>query len=103
MKYGLSDSTIGQIQNVLRSIPAIDRAIIYGSRARGDNSNGSDVDLTLDGETLSRNDLYRLYNQLDDLLIPYHFDLSIRREIHNPALLCNIDRDGKVFYNAISK
>lgn len=99
MKYGLSDSTISQVRTALQSIPAIERAIIYGSRARGDNRAGSDIDLTLDGNSLTRKDLYRLYNLLDDLLIPYRFDLSIRREIHNPALQYNIEHDGQVFYN----
>lgn len=99
MKFGLSDSTISQVQTVLRSIPTIERATIYGSRARGDNRSGSDIDLTLEGDSLSKKDLYKLYNELDDLLIPYRFDLSIRREINNPALIQSIATDGKVFYN----
>lgn len=99
MRFGLSDTTIGQIRAVLRTIPAIERAIIYGSRARGDNHTGSDVDLTLDGSGLSLKDLYRLYDELDDLLLPYHFDLSLYRDIRNPALRYNIATEGQVFYS----
>ncbi|MGN1240091.1 MAG: nucleotidyltransferase domain-containing protein [Paludibacteraceae bacterium] len=99
MKYGISDMAYSRIQDALQSVPAIKRAIIYGSRARGDFRNGADIDLTLDGDGLQKTDLYRLYHLLDDLLLPYRFDLSIHDEIRNQALLHNIQRDGQVFYS----
>jgi predicted nucleotidyltransferase len=45
MKYGLSDTTIQSICNVLARYPQVERAILYGSRAKTIYKNGSDIDL----------------------------------------------------------
>jgi hypothetical protein len=37
-------------------------------------------------------------NTLDDLLLPYKIDLSLKRKISNVDLLSQIDRVGKLFY-----
>lgn len=41
--YGLSEKTIKAIQGVFAKYPQIDRAILYGSRAKGNYRNGSDI------------------------------------------------------------
>ena len=46
MKYGLQDKTIDAVCGILRTFPEIERAILYGSRAKGTYKNGSDIDLT---------------------------------------------------------
>ena len=98
MKYGLSDITVSRILKVLSSFSAIDRAILYGSRARRNYRVGSDIDLTLDGEDLTFKDLCLVDERLDDLMLPYHFDLSVLKHITNEALLDNIRSEGKIFY-----
>ena len=50
MKYGLKESYIQQIQFVFAEYPAIEKVILYGSRAKGNYRNGSDIDLTLVGK-----------------------------------------------------
>jgi hypothetical protein len=65
----------------------------------GNYSKGSDIDLTLLGDGLSYADLGKIENQLDDLLLPYSFDLSLVQQISNPALLGHIKRVGIVFYS----
>lgn len=74
--------------------PEIETVFIFGSRAKGNFHPGSDIDLTLDetGMTLSRR--LQLETDLDDLLLPYKIDLSLRREIEDPALLDHISRIG---------
>lgn len=47
MKFGLSDIYLEQIKSAVSSIPEIDEVVIYGSRARGDYSPTSDIDITL--------------------------------------------------------
>ena len=98
MRYGLSNTSESRILNVLASYPAIDRAVLYGSRARGNYREGSDIDITLEGPSLTFSDLCLVYNRLDDLMLPYHFDLSIKRYITNDALLSSIDADGCIFF-----
>lgn len=99
MKYGLQDATIQSIWTVLSRYPQVERAILYGSRAKGNHKNGSDIDLTLcGGEDLTLSVLCKIMGELDDLLLPYTFDLSIRSHINDPGLTEHIDRAGVVFY-----
>jgi predicted nucleotidyltransferase len=97
-KFGLKASTIEKITTVLRQYPEIDRAVLYGSRAKGNYRTGSDIDLMLIGEEMTHQHLTRLARQLDDLLLPYFFDLSIFHRIEDPDLIDHIKRIGVVFY-----
>lgn len=99
MKYGLKCSDIESICAVFNRYPQVARALLYGSRAKGNHKNGSDIDLTLEGDaTLKLDVLYRISDELDDLLLPYTIDLSILANISDPELLDHIHRLGKVFY-----
>lgn len=98
MKYGLSQKAIAQIQQVLAAFPQVDKAILYGSRAKGNYKAGSDIDLTLKGANLNLNIINNISIQLDDLYLPYTFDLSVYAQIDNKDLLEHIDRVGIEFY-----
>ena len=50
------------------------------------------------GEQLTITDVLMLENDLDELLLPYLFDISILHHIRQPDLLEHINRVGKVFY-----
>ena len=98
MPYGLTLQTIEAIQQCLGSNDKISEAILYGSRAKGNYKNGSDIDMTLKGEHLTLADVFALEEHLDNLLLPYTFDLSIFRHIDNPDLLEHIQRVGVSFF-----
>lgn len=98
MNYGLPEPTLRAIRRVLASEPAIHRAILYGSRAKGTHRPGSDIDLAIDGPSLTHDRLLRLATALDNLDLPYAIDLSLLHEIENPELLDHIRRVGITFY-----
>ena len=98
MKYGLEDHIVGKIIKVFAVFPEIDQAIIYGSRAKGNYRGGSDIDLTLKGTNLNASNLNKISIELDDLLLPYTFDLSIYHHIRQQDLLDHINRVGNLFY-----
>ena len=98
MKYGLPESAIQKIKAVLRHYPQVEKAILYGSRAKGNYKNGSDIDLTLHGTNLSLNLIYKILDDIDDLLLPYTIDLSIFRDISDPNVIEHIQRVGVTFY-----
>ena len=98
MNYGLSEATIARIQGVLARFVEVDKAVLYGSRAKGNYRAGSDIDLTLYGPALSFDQLGRIANELDDLLLPYTIDLSIFGQLGDSELREHIERAGKVFY-----
>ncbi|MSP53653.1 MAG: nucleotidyltransferase domain-containing protein [Gammaproteobacteria bacterium] len=98
-QYGLSSDAITAIQAVLKKHPKVSKAILYGSRAKGNYRPASDIDLTLQGEQLDYAELVKIDNELDDLLLPYTIDLSIYQSIENADLIDHIKRVGQVFYS----
>ena len=78
--------------------PDIEKVVLYGSRAKGNYRESSDIDLTLMGDALSHTQLNRIETQIDDLLLPYTIDLSIFEYIDNANLIDHIRRVGVVFY-----
>ena len=78
--------------------------MLYGSRAKGNYKNGSDIDLTLyGGDNLTTEILYHIMNDIDNLLLPYTFDLSIFRKMSDPDIIDHIMRIGIVFYDQETK
>ena len=82
----------------MASIPEIEEALIFGSRARGDYWRASDVDLSIKGKDFDRHTLARLNDMLYNSHIPQFFDTHIYANIQNPQFKANVDRDGKVLY-----
>ncbi len=99
LRFGLKDSTIQKISAVLAHYPQVEQAILYGSRAKGNYKNGSDIDMTLRGsEDLTLHVLYRIMEEIDGLLLPYTFDLSLFHNISDPDVIDHIRRVGVLFY-----
>lgn len=99
-KFGLTQATIDKIHRVFSSHPQIEQVIIYGSRAKGNYRNGSDIDLTIKGEAVTLSRLLKIESELDELLLPYKIDLSLLHRIEDPELLDHIRRVGAVFYES---
>lgn len=98
MEFGLNDKTLVLIRSVLSSFPEIDQAIIFGSRAKGTFKNGSDIDLTLIGNNLNQSILFELIDKIDDLMLPYSFDISIFENVSNTEFKAHVNRVGKTFF-----
>ena len=100
MQYGLSDETLNTINSIFSRYQDVKQVILYGSRAKGNYRNGSDIDLALKtGENFTFTDLLRVGNDFDDSYMPYFVDVSIYDDISNPDLKAHIDRVGKVIYS----
>lgn len=98
MLYGLKEDTVKKIQDVFAAFPEVDNVILYGSRAIGNYKNGSDIDLTIKGKDLNLSVLNKISLQLDELYLPYTFDLSVYAHISSEALLDHIRRVGIEFF-----
>jgi uncharacterized protein len=99
MKYGLQESTVRKICAVFANYPQVEQAILYGSRAKGNYKNGSDIDLTLrGGSDLTLNTLCRILADIDELLLAHTIDLSIFNDISDPDLVEHIQSVGVAFY-----
>ncbi|MCA1979704.1 MAG: nucleotidyltransferase domain-containing protein [Thiobacillus sp.] len=102
MPYGLPEDTLTRIRDVLAAHPAVEKAVLYGSRAKGGFRAGSDIDLCLVGEAVSLPEQLKIESELDDLLLPYKIDLSRYHALDTPALVDHIKRVGVAIYEAAS-
>ncbi len=95
--YGLKERDIEKIKSVFCEYPEIDKVMLYGSRAKGDYRKNSDIDLSIVGG-VNLDKILSIETKLDDLFLPYEFDLSIFNKIKNIALKEHINRVGLTFY-----
>jgi predicted nucleotidyltransferase len=99
-RFGLKESTVHKICEVFARYPQVQQVILYGSRAKGNYKEGSDIDLVLIGnDDLNDRLLARIDMEIDDLLLPYMVDLSILSHITDPDVIDHIRRVGVVFYS----
>lgn len=96
---GLKKACVDEINRIFNQYDEIEEVILYGSRAKGNFKPGSDIDLTLKGAGLNLSILNKISLALDDLMLPYTFDLSLYSQIKEANLIDHIQRVGKVFYS----
>jgi predicted nucleotidyltransferase len=96
-KYGVSDANWQKIIEIFMQQSLVERVVLFGSRAKGNYRGGSDIDLCLYGN-ISLAQIYILQDSLDDLMLPYKFDLIVYNTINNPELIEHIERVGVVLY-----
>ena len=101
MRFGLEEKTIEKINQVLANHSQVDQVILFGSRAMGNFKNGSDIDLAIKGVELNLKITNEISDEIDDLLLPYSFDLINFSHINNSELLNHINRVGMTFYQSL--
>lgn len=91
MKFGLQDNIIEKMQQILRLNPQVERAVIFGSRARGDYRYNSDIDLAiyLDGELPSQ-----VWLDLDEAAGIYKLDIVEMNKELSESLRRHIEEEG---------
>lgn len=95
---GLSNDTRELLKKTFAQFKTIESVVLYGSRAKGNFKPGSDIDLSLIGKDLTFDDLLNIRIKLDDLMLPYQFDVSIFHSIKNIELIEHIHRVGLTIY-----
>ncbi len=79
-KYGLRMKDMDFLENTFRKYP-VDKAVLFGSRARGDHRLASDVDVALWGN-LSETERRKIHFQLeDDSPTLLRFDILLFSEV----------------------
>lgn len=97
--FGLSDEVINDICGVFNKHANIQKVLIFGSRAKGNYSEGSDIDLAAVGDDISFNQLMDINIQIEDLELLYKVDVvDYKKKIGTP-IGDHIDRVGLLFYS----
>ena len=95
MSIQLPDSLTPQLAELARRHGA-QRLVLFGSRARGDNRERSDIDLAVYGLDYTKAGQLRL--DLEELPTLLEFDLVCVDAHTSPELLKNIEREGVTLY-----
>ena len=94
---GFKKQELDGILSIFHRHPEIEKVILFGSRAKGTSKPSSDIDLAVDGIS-SDLQIEALALELDELPLPYKFDVKSLAGIRNPALQDHIARIGVVIY-----
>lgn len=92
--HGVPLKTVEQVARVLAHFPEVREAVLFGSRAKGTHKPGSDIDLSLVGEALDWRTVGKIYDALDDLLLPYRFSIVLFDLHTDPEVAAHIERVG---------
>lgn len=98
MKFGLPETTLASIREVLARHPAVQEAVVFGSRALGREHARSDVDIALRGP-LPTLEAEGIALELEELPVAVQFDVQRLDAIHHRGLREHIARVGQVLYS----
>ncbi|MCF6092539.1 nucleotidyltransferase domain-containing protein [Microaerobacter geothermalis] len=99
MKFGLSDQDINDIVQAISRFDEIEKAVIFGSRAKGNYKRGSDIDIAIYGEKINIHTLSKLHALLEDESnMPYFFDVIDGTHLKHEDLKEHIARVGEVIF-----
>lgn len=95
--FGLGKGEYYELLEIIRKHSKnIKKVIFFGSRARGDNKEYSDIDLAIIFR--ENNILYRLIEEFDDSSLIYTVDIIDYERITKKGLKKNIDEEGKEIF-----
>lgn len=94
-KVDIPERLVKDLDNIFKSFEELEKVVLFGSRARKDNKEYSDIDLAIYG--ISENK-YRIIDKIDDIDTLYSFDVIIISENTSETLLSQIKKDGCVIY-----
>ncbi len=101
LSYGLSEDIIAGLRGALAAQPRLERATLFGSRARGDFHPASDIDLAVyGGPDFTFRDYLDLTGRIDDLPIVFRVDVVDAKRLDKPSLLSEIAREGVSFWES---
>lgn len=97
MQHGVSQLIWQQLLTTCFNFSKVKQVILFGSRARGEEVQGSDIDLAIDAPNMTSQEFACLWNALDDLPIIYKLDSVHLQSLTNPRLVDVIHREGIIF------
>ena len=95
--FGFQTGDLEVIMKTLSGFAELEKAAVFGSRAKGNYKPGSDVDIAIyTANPALASKISYLLNE--ESLLPYKFDVVDYHTITHPDLTDHINRVGIVFY-----
>ena len=102
MNFGLRATDLLYMTNLFRQHPDIEQVWVYGSRAKGTNQPGSDVDLALIGSDVTGETVRHIHFVLEeDSPMPFFFDVLHWDTLSNQKLKDEIQRTAQPLYQRL--
>ena len=95
----LQPAELDMVRSVFRQHPEVKSATLFGSRSKGTHSDRSDVDLVVAGDVEPLR-AEAIASELDELPLPYRFEVQALAHIQYRPLLEHIKRVGILIYPA---
>jgi type III restriction enzyme len=95
---GIAEPTLAKLTALFERVPDIKQVWLFGSRARGDFRNESDVDLMVDAPDMDAAGFSRMRGELEDLHLIYKVELTRWQEASGSQFRAQVERDRKVFW-----
>lgn len=99
MKFGLEQHIIDNLIAVFEQHSKVDKALVFGSRAKGNYRTDSDIDIAIKGQNLNTDDIIAMSVAFEEKGITHKIDLINYQSIKEPDLKEHIDRVGIDFYS----
>jgi len=97
--YGLKERDFFYILEIMKKYPEVEKVILFGSRAMGNEKQGSDIDLAILGKEVTQNTIKKLNNDFnEEYPFPYFFDVIKFEDISLKELKNHIEEEGKIIY-----
>jgi len=97
--FGLKEDRLNKIKLVLARYPQVNRAVIFGSRARGDFKPNSDIDLAVYLDESEDKMPGGLLLEIDDAAGIYKIDVIDMLRLNNEPLRQRIEEEGVDIYD----
>lgn len=102
MKFGLRESDLYYIINILKRFEEVEKAVVFGSRAMGNYKPGSDIDIAVYGNNVRFDIVAAIHSRLEDEgPLPYFIDVIDYTHLSHEELKKHIDREGITIYEKL--
>ena len=97
--FGLAPATARQLRRIFQRFDGIAQVWVYGSRARGDHRENSDVDLMVDAPGWDATAFARLWAAVQDERFIEGIDLAHWQQAADPGFKDKVQRERRVFWS----
>jgi predicted nucleotidyltransferase len=101
LETGLGVEIFKGLNSIFSVTPEVEEVVVFGSRAKGNFSEGSDIDLAVKGKGITLSTILDLMVRIDMLGLLYKVDIQNYNRIANKELIDHINRVGKTVWKRV--
>jgi uncharacterized protein len=98
LETGLDEEIFDALAGIFSVTPEVEEVVVFGSRAKGNFSEGSDIDLAVKGQGITLTTVLDLMGRIEMLGLLYKIDIQNYNRIANKELTDHINRVGKTVW-----